>query len=455
MKHIVRNKFSLSLIAGMLSLAACTNQLNVEPVNTIDAGAAVATSGDVEALLVGAYDALGTTDVYGGNLQRDAELLGDNGEIFFDGTFVAPDEIFRKSMLVNNSQSSETWLDSYRTINIANNVLANLDVVTSGIRDRVEGEAKFIRGSLFFELVRVYGKAWGDGTPASNPGIPLILTPTTEITEEANVSRNSVAEVYAQAIQDLTDAEAKLPAANGFFATKAAAAGMLSRIYMMQERYADAANAATRVINSGRYSLVAAGDVFDLRVNQNGFNTAEDIFAIQITDQDGVNSLNTFYGAAEFGGRGDILIEDAHLDLYEADDLRGTLFYEGDNGGIYTSKWLNQYGNIKVMRLAEMYLTRAEANFRTNASVGASPAEDINLIRVRAGLAPVSAANLTLAGILSERRLELAFEGHLIHDLKRTKSNVGSLPYNSPKLIFPIPQREMDANANLQQNEGY
>jgi starch-binding outer membrane protein, SusD/RagB family len=452
MKYSFKRFIPLSF-ATLVLLTACDSQLDLKPVNTIDAASAVATSGDVEALLVGAYDSMGDADLYGGSILRNSELLGDNGEIFWDGTFVAPDEIFRKSMLLNNEQAASMWLDAYRTINITNTVLANLSVVTEANRNKVEGEAKFIRAAMYFELVRFYGKAWTDGSPSSNAGVPLVLTPTTEITEQSKVSRDNVAAVYEQVIKDLTEAEAKLPVTNSFFATKNAAAGMLARVYLTQGRFADAATAATRVISSGRYTLVPTEEVFDLRINQNGINTPEDIFAVQVTDQDGTNSLNTFFGGASYGGRGDILIEDAHFDLYEEGDNRAQLFY--DDGGPYTAKWINQYGNIKIMRLAEMYLTRAEANFRNNSSIGATPAEDINRIRARAGLAPIAPAALTLARILRERRLELAFEGHLVHDIKRTRSSVGSLPYTSPRLVFPIPRREIDANPNLTQNAGY
>ncbi|WP_247233861.1 RagB/SusD family nutrient uptake outer membrane protein [Telluribacter sp. SYSU D00476] len=452
MNYRFKRILPLSLATVML-LTACDSQLDLKPVDTIDASAAVSTSGDVEGLLVGAYDSMSDIDLYGGNLLRNAELLGDNGEIFWDGTFVEPDEIFRKAVLVNNASLANTWLDAYRTINIANTVLANLEVVTEANRARVEGEAKFVRGAMYFELVRNFAKAWTDGNPANNAGVPLVLTPTSEINNDSRVSRATVAAVYTQVISDLTDAESKLPATNGIFATKWAAAGMLSRVYMMQERYADAANAATRVIDSGRFSLVPSEEVFDLRTNQSGITTPEDIFSIHITDQDGINELNTFFGGTSFGGRGDILIEDAHIEMYEPGDKRAELFYE-DNG-LYTVKFRNQYGNVKIMRLAEMYLTRAEANFRNNSAIGATPAEDINRIRTRAGLAPIAATSLTIADIMKERRLELAFEGHLIHDIKRTRGTVGSLPYTSPKLIFPIPRREIDANPNLTQNEGY
>ncbi len=119
------------------------------------------------------------------------------------------------------------------------------------------------------------------------------------------------------------------------------------------------------------------------------------------------------------------------------------------------AKWLNQYGNIKIVRLAEMYLTRVETNFRNKSSIGSAPAADLNLIRARAGLPAIPAASLTLPAILKERHLELSFEGQLIHDIKRTKANVGALPFDSPKLVFPVPRREIDANGNLVHNAGY
>ena len=119
----------------------------------------------------------------------------------------------------------------------------------------------------------------------------------------------------------------------------------------------------------------------------------------------------------------------------------------------YTQKFLDTFGNIIVFRLAEMYLTRAEANFRLGTAIGATPLADINAIRTRANLKP--ATTVTLASILKERHLELAFEGHTLYDIKRNKGNVGTLPYNSPKLILPIPQREVDVNPKLVQNEGY
>jgi hypothetical protein len=122
--------------------------------------------------------------------------------------------------------------------------------------------------------------------------------------------------------------------------------------------------------------------------------------------------------------------------------------------------------NITVMRLAEMYLTRAEANFRITGSLvpgvgGATPEADVNQIRERASLLPL--ADVTLADILKERRNELIFEGSLHLDTKRNEvtttgvsvNGITSVPWNSPRFVFPIPDRECKVNDKLTQNEGY
>lgn len=152
--------------------------------------------------------------------------------------------------------------------------------------------------------------------------------------------------------------------------------------------------------------------------------------------------------------RGDIQINQAHLSLYEPGDARLGLFYNS-GGSIYTAKFDNLYGNVHIIRLAEMYLTRAEANFRMGTQVGDAPVNDINKIRQRVNLLPYIPGILTLAAILKERKLELAFEGFTLPDIKRTQGTVGNLNYNSPKLVFPIPKREIIVNPNLTQNAGY
>jgi tetratricopeptide (TPR) repeat protein len=443
-------------VTALLFLFSCTKQLDTAPTQSIDETTALETSQDVEVALVGAYSDLGASAFYGGNIFVCADLLGDYNELNWSGTYQGMTQIKNKDIPVDNGFVSDSWLAGYRTINDVNNVLSAIDVVTDDKKDKVQGEAKFIRGAVYFDLVRLFAKAWNDGDPNSNDGVPIVLTPTRDINEESKVARSSVAAVYNQAISDLQDAESLLPEDNGFFASKIAAAAMLARVYLQKGDYANAADAADRAITMATdngYELASSYyDEFPYVYppSPQG-NTSEDIFAMQVTTSSGTNDFQTYYSA---DGRGDITIEDAHFELYESNDDRLSIFYT-ISGSAYTGKYENVYGNVRIIRLAEMYLIRAEANFRLGTSVGASPVDDINTIRERVLLDPLDEESLTLDAILHERKLELAFEGFTLHDAKRLEQNIGPIPWNDPKLIYPIPQRELRVNPNLTQNEGY
>ncbi|WP_432709836.1 RagB/SusD family nutrient uptake outer membrane protein [Pedobacter sp.] len=457
MKNIYHILF-ISLL--LITLAACKKPLDIEPVDTIEQGEALITSKDVEVALIGSYADLGGANFYGGRPFLIADFLANTNAIEWSGTYEELTQTINKSILKTNGFVSNIWRDGYSTINDVNNVLSAIDKVDEAKRNRIQGEAKFIRGSAYFDLVRLFGKAYNDGDPSVNLGVPIVLTPTTSVTKDNFVGRGTVQQAYQQAITDLTEAEADLPETNGFFATKYAAAAMLARIYLQMGNYAEAARAADRVIKSGNYTLArtylqafptvpAAGSPA-----QPGGNTVEDIFAMQVTNLTGFNGFNEFYGSSTYGGRGDAAISQAWINAnYTANDQRRQSFY--DDGDLFTSKFANQYGNVSIIRLAEMYLIRAECNVRLAPAApigGVTPLEDLQMVRNRAGLTTTSAS---LADILQERRRELAFEGFALHDAKRTQTNIGNIAWNSPRLVLPIPQRETDANESLVQNEGY
>ncbi|MBK9491424.1 MAG: RagB/SusD family nutrient uptake outer membrane protein [Haliscomenobacter sp.] len=439
-------------LLALVFAAACENKLEIQPTQSIDETNALSTSQDVQVTLTGAYAGLGDGDVLGGGIQYTAELVGDNGEAIFNGTFSTLDEIWNKAITTRNAVVRDIWLDSYNTINRANNVLSALDVVKDGTREVVEGEARFIRGITYFSLINLFAKTWGDGDNNANPGIPLVTTPTRSITEEDSRPRASVQAIYTQILEDLTKAEALLPATDAgddaSRATRIAASAILSRVYLMQGNYALARDAANRVIAAGARTLEDSfEDVF-----ATGGESNEIIFRLAVSDQAGVNNMNTFYAPVAAQGRGDIYVTNKHLALYEANDVRADFFTE-EAGLPYTNKFSDQFGDVLVVRLAEMYLTRAECNQRLGTSTGATAAADVNRIRARAGLGALGTVNL--AAILKERKLELAFEGNQLDDVKRTKTSVGALPFNDNKLVLPIPQRELDTNKNLAQNPGY
>ncbi|MGI4884472.1 MAG: RagB/SusD family nutrient uptake outer membrane protein [Janthinobacterium lividum] len=453
MKKIVFGLLAACLATG--SVTSCNNKLDVKPVDSIDAANALNTSDDVQAALVGSYTSLQSADAYGGYIQFLSDLLADDGDITFVGTFSSPYQFQRKTIRRDNGNAQNTWARGYTTINRVNNVLANLDKVTAAAsKTRIEGEARFMRGLTYFDLVRLYARAWNDGTPSSNPGVPVVVTPTTTVTDANLLARNTVAEVYTQVIADLMAAEAQLPANNGIFANKYAAAAILSRVYLQQGRFAEAAAAANRAA-AGPFSLNPDYDTEFYQGADLLANTAEDIFTIQNSAQSGTNQLNVFYSQNQ---RGDVSINSKLLDQFEAGDDREGLFTVTTNQ-TYSDKYDAQYGSVKLIRLAEMYLTRAEGNFRAGTAVGASPLSDVNRVRARVGL-PVL-ATVTLPIILKERKLELAFEGFRLGDLKRNQESTidpisgAAVAWNSPRLVLPIPLAEINVNPNLVQNPGY
>ncbi|HYK47283.1 MAG TPA: RagB/SusD family nutrient uptake outer membrane protein [Parafilimonas sp.] len=441
------------LIASCI-LAACDKKLDISPSDAIPGDQAFSTDENVKKALNGAYDAMTTDYLLNGDLQLYSELLGADGEITWTGTYGQPRQIFEKQILVNNDYVASTWDNAYAAINICNNILDAIDVVKPEDQDRVKGEALFIRGEMYFELVRFFGKPYSAGDVNTNLGVQIVTTPTKGSITEANyVPRSTVAETYDRVLNDLTEAESLLPEENGFYATKYAAAAILSRVYLQMEDFAKARDEANTVIESGEYSLTSTyAEAFN-----NDENSSEDIFAVQVSEQDGSNDFNLFWSIPQYGGRsGDVDIEQKHLDLYEPDDARLALFYEDPHHVWRSGKWQQYAKNIPIVRLGEMYVTRAECNFRLGTSVGATPFEDIETIRARSGLSTTQ-SYITLNNIIMERHLEIAHEGERIHDVKRLRQSVDGYDYDANELVLPIPINQIIIVGKdiLKQNDGY
>jgi starch-binding outer membrane protein, SusD/RagB family len=438
----------LIIITVAFVMAGCAKKLEINPTQSVNENLVFTSDANIKAALNGAYDVASGGFLLGGDLQLYSELLGANDEISWVGTFNQPDEIYTKSMITTNSYVRDTWLQGYKAINICNNIIANIGIVNAADRDRVKAEALFLRGLLYFELVKLYAKPYSAGSITTNDGLPIITAPTLNgvITKTA---RSSVKVTYDQIIADLTAAKPLLSSDNGVYAGAYAAAAVLSRVYLQMEDFAKARDAANDVITNSGAALEGSYD----KAFNNTSASLEDIFVLPITAQDGNNDLHTFWSTRDFGARdGDVEINQDHLNLYEATDERLALFYDG-GGTYYSGKWLLQYKYIPLIRLAEMYLTRAECNFRLSTVVGATPAQDLLTIRSRAAL---GATAVTLNNILLERRKELAHEGQRIHDVKRLRQTVDGFTYNANELVLPVPQREVDASAGIiKQNAGY
>lgn len=455
-------KYYYLIVVALIGLSSCDDNLDLDPEQSLDPETATSTAANIQNLLIGAYDLAGDNTLFSGDTQLGAELLANDnriqnenllGDLAWRGTFQGPNEFNRKQMTAQNSFVVPYWTQAYATINQTNLVLDNIDVITDqDDADRVEGEAKFIRGIVYFELVRYFGLPYEAGQTNTQPAVPIVTQSVADASQIEFPARNTVQEVYNQLLADLQDAYNLLPDENGFLADRYAAQAMLARAYLQQGNYAAARDAANDVLTNSGHTLTADyEDAFN-----NDEDSVEDIFSWQITTQDGTNDFNTFWATREYGGRsltGDITVEMPYFEIFDdPNDDRSNFFYAG-NGTVLTAKWQSQFANIPFIRLAEMHLIRAEANFREGSNLGLSPLDEINALRARSNAAPLGGLNLE--DILAERKRELGFEGFTIHDLKRTQQDVAGIPYNANNLVMPIPQREMDANPNLEQNPGY
>lgn len=472
---IIKTKKLLLLVPISMLLFSCTEKLDLMPKQSIDAEVALTTPSNIKATLVGAYLAGRSEYVFGTAFNEYSELYASTGDMLFLGTFEEPREFIQKEATVTNAYVENTWVQAYKLINTCNTLVDPeiLAILDEEDRDLVEGEARFLRGWTYFELTRLFGLPYEAGTANTQPAVPLVLTPTSDVADAVTVPRNTVEECYAQVLDDLTAARDLLPEDNGVYASSLAARAVLARVYLQMGNYSSAAVEANNVIQSGLFALTST----PLKAFNNSSNSPEDIFSFQNNVASNNAWLAVMYASLNGAGRGDYEIQQVFLDRFDPSDLRGMfqqntessytianitmMYYRGvgtivNSNGINTSKWGSYYTNINLIRLAEMYLVRAEANFEDpGADVGPNtPTQDINVIRARSN-APLYTGPVTREQIREERYLELCWEGFRLHDLKRWKMNIGSYAYDAGNLILPIPFRELQVNDLLVQNDWY
>jgi starch-binding outer membrane protein, SusD/RagB family len=441
----MRNRNLAWLLLPVLMLAACDSPLDTNPTAQIDSETALSTARGIELGLNGAYRGLQSGNTYANQFMVYPDLYADN--LDFTGTFQTDREVSQRNITTSNGAMLGIWGTMYNAINRTNNLLdaiPNVGELTAAQSSRYRGEALFIRSLVYFDLVRLFG------------GVPLVVTPSRGAGPEASVPRASSQEVYALIVKDLEEAVTLLPTSrvNGR-ATRDAANALLARVYLETGANAQARDKATAVIGSGNYSLVP-----NFRSIWTTKNSQESIFELQFSINN-TNSLAFWYYPASQGGRLGFAPTAELYNYFEAGDARRDASIAIAGSQRYGNKYhriANGDDNVVILRLAEMYLIRAEANARLGADAAAVRA-DINLVRARAGLEPlpttVTSQQALLDAILRERRVEFAFEGHRFFDLRRFGVASQLLGIPAARLLWPIPQGELDVNDQLTQNPGY
>ena len=436
------------------TFTACDKNIELEPETALDGTAGFKTKQDVDAALIGCYSALQNANYMGLRYWALADMYADI--LAHTGTFPSFAQVANRSILADNVELRNMWQQIYIAINRANNVIASAPGVSDpsfNVNNAV-GEARFLRAYNYFNLLIFYGGSTTGYNKAGGLGVPLVTAPTLTAADAAPKPRNTEAEVWALILEDLDFATQNLVNSNGVGrVNKRVAQALKARVHLFREEWAQAEVAAGDVITTGGYTLIPGATYSDIYLKK---NTAEAIWELQF-DATNANSIAFFYYPTSLGGRNEMASTTSLRDAHEAGDVRQAVNYT-TTPAAKTLKYTRVPGddNVLMIRLAEMYLIRAEAQARLNKLPDA--VTDLNTIRTRAGLgmASPSTADEVIAAIEKERRLEFAHEGHRWFDLRRYNkwSTVGIT--QEFRALWPIPQREVETSAGIiTQNPGY
>ncbi|QNL50486.1 RagB/SusD family nutrient uptake outer membrane protein [Olivibacter sp. SDN3] len=411
--------------------------------------------------------------------------------------------------LMGNPYVAEAWLTNYNGINRANVLLQQLEingeiVTDAELRQRLEGEARFLRALFYFDLVRWYGRV---------PIVDRVISAS----EAAEIPQSDVAEIYNFIIADLQAAAAFLPAKANYAgvdrgrATNAAAQTLLALVHMTRSgpdygingpglglnEWQQAADLLDEVINSGAYQLLEGNNAYASIFSYDNENNMEVIFDVQYeVNQNPVVggtfawllAPDTWFNANGHPNQGGLTIRPVSnnlLDSYEEGDVRRTFSIQTGytfNGVFEPRSFFKKYIDLSrvpnnrvdwpinfiVLRYTDVLLLRAEC-ILNGASGSQQQVDDVvNQVRSRAGLGTVSGVNL--AQLMEERRKEFAAEGSRWHDLIRTglvepvmtswierEDELSRInPFQLNYTLYPIPQAELDAKPGIYtQNPGY
>jgi tetratricopeptide (TPR) repeat protein len=451
----------------LLTTNSCSKVLDQQSIVDVDESKAITNNKSASVAVAGLYNELQNGSYYGRNFQICSDVSSDIAQSV--GTWDFYREMDTYQVTSGNTEVGNFYYRGYRAINQANNIIDKVPALkdaTAAQKNLYLGQAYFIRGLASFDLNRLFG-----GVPGvvGTMGVPIVLTPSVKIDESSFPTRPTLQAAYDQIESDLLKALELLPETYGdnrSQAVKGTSRALLSRFYMYEKKFDQTLKYADLVIADTKYVLQATfSGIFDNKL------TNESIFELNFSASDQSGIRNWYFPSAN-GGRGDLC---AHLGYYneaiaDPKDSRGKLFGFDNTSKIwYPTKYkmAGNIDNIHVIRIAEMYLNRAEAKAQLNDLTGALT--DLNKVHQRAGcdaMVIAGQANL-LTAILQERKLEFAEEGHRFFDLIRTGNGLTKLVAidrkNGPNValttagrqVFPIPSFEVNANANMVQNEAY
>lgn len=455
--------FKYSVIIFPLLAVSCMADLDVKPTESIDQSVAFKSVDDANAGVLGVYAAISTTSL------SVTSLISDEATWPLENNTNRGTSTFSWKQDPLTAEVIAAWANFYQVLDRANRVLAAIDNVPAApleeaTKQQLKGELLALRAFSHFELLRHYAVSYHP----DSAGIPIML-----VSAIGKPKRDSVRKVYAQINADLATAKTLIPATftNKNRITRIAVSAMQARAALWQQQWDDAITFSTEVINA--MALATRAEFPDIWLDR---TNAEVIWKLKREAQDA--KFGDFYR----DGSNKILFAPSFklMGTFDAaNDVRFNAYVKDLGAGRWT---VNKYvggqtalanlADIKLFRVAEMYLVRAEA-YAMKGATGLTPGTtDLNNLRKQriAGYTDqtfASPADL-LDGVILERFKELAFEGHRYFDLRRTNRNIQriaqdvtqapaalTLTPNDKAYYIPIPSREILANENISQHWRY
>jgi hypothetical protein len=452
--NIFRFEFKPSLILTVVLLClfiSCKKFVDAGlPKDQIISSTVFASDATANSAMAGIYsNAMASTKNFlTGGITEYTGLLSD--ELVNYSSTAFQKEFYQNSVSPGNTIDRNLWRSAYSTIYACNSMiegLTNSTGVSATTKSQLLGEAKFVRALCYFYLINL----WGD--------VPYINS--TDYIVNAVASKSSTTLIYGYIVNDLNDAKSLLSSDyvsdNRTRPNQAAASALLARVYLYQGNWTSAKTESANVIQMSAYTLES--DLNQVFV----YNSQETIWQIMPVTP----SINTFEGNIFIltTKPNDCALSTNIVSSFSKNDKRLTSWVDSitlSNVKYYfpykykvkTGSNLTEY--YVVLRLAEQYLIRAEAEAHLNDFDGAI--NDLNIIRSRAGIDPLTVpTSLTdcLNEIEQERKVELFCEwGHRWLDLKRTNAAntvlSGIKPgWNPDNILFPIPTTDVLADPNL------
>jgi starch-binding outer membrane protein, SusD/RagB family len=454
---------SYSLLLLLLMLGTSCNFLDETSPNDVPFETAITDAASAKAALNGCYATLQSRSYYGGHYV----LLGDGlTDIASTGGYqvISLDQIGKSEVTPTNLIVQDMWVAIYKTINQCNFVLEGLtnakDLKTAE-RNHIEAEARTLRAMAHFDALRYFGEHWNVG---SEYGVPIIekVQNLGDKSTRATVGAN-----YTFIINELQAALPKLDTlVTPQYISRSTVNALLARVYLYRKTNDKAAENATTVIQNKAYALLAANDYPSVFSNR---RTSESIFELAFSTQNR-SDFNAMTYARDDAKRPELnYLAEASLNTFfktRPNDVRSLMlnFNAGFNDNTITPDGRTEKyrgedtkdNPAYILRLAEMYLIRAEARGRLNGGI-----DDLNYLRQARGLDSLKWNDVDTDVkfqkiLLDERRAELNFEGHRYFDLARTRLLKAVLEVADFRSILPIPQREMEASSGAyKQNVGY